>query len=104
MPAKAKKTNLDQLEKRRREKRQHKLSSLKNEFESGKIKSFDQIFAIFSPSPLALELTIPYYSFLVKINDPRHFKVAEILNFAKLIDVEDEIIYRFIKNLIHTKK
>jgi hypothetical protein len=77
-------------------KRQNKLNSLKNEFEGGKITSFDQIFAIFSPSPLAKELNIPFYSFKSKIADPGEFTNNELLRLAHLIDVDVNLVLKFI--------
>jgi hypothetical protein len=44
---------------KKQQKRKNKLNSLKNEFENDKIKSFDQLFAILDPSPLAQELNLP---------------------------------------------
>ncbi len=90
-----KKANSDsEIEKLR--KRQNKLNSLKNEFEGGKITSFDQIFAIFSPSPLAQELNIPFYSFKSKIADPGEFTNNELLRLAQLVNVDINLVLKFI--------
>ncbi len=78
------------------QKRQNKLNSLKNQFESGKIKNFGEIFAIFDPSPLAIELNITFYTFKKKVADPGEFTNNEIIRFAKLINVDEQIIVKFI--------
>lgn len=78
------------------QKRQNKLNSLKNEFEGGKIKDFGQVFAIFNQSPLAKELDIPFYTFKQKIADPGEFTINELIRFAQLINVDDQLIVKFI--------
>lgn len=78
------------------QKRQNKLNSLKNQFESGKVKNFGEVFAIFDPSPLAIELNITFYTFKKKIADPGEFTNNEIIRFAKLINVDEQIIVKFI--------
>ena len=86
------------------QKRQHKLNSLKNEFEGGKMQNFSQVFAIFSRSPLSNELAIPFYTFKAKVNDPGEFTNNELLRFAELINVDKEIILRFIFQQLKNRK
>lgn len=88
------KRNKEELEKL--QKRQHKLNSLKNEFEGGKIQNFSQVFAIFSRSPLSGELEIPFYTFKTKVEDPGEFTNNELIRFAELINVDVQIIVKFI--------
>lgn len=104
MVEKIKKNTKKQKEKGKDQKRQNKLNSLKNEFEGGKIKSFDQLFAIFSPSPFAKELNIPFYTFKNKIADPGEFTINELKIFAGLINTSIDIIIKFILVQIETKK
>jgi hypothetical protein len=78
------------------QKRQHKLNSLKNEFEGGKISNFSQVFAIFSRSPLSKELGIPFYTFKTKVSNPGEFTNNELIRFAELINVDIDIIVKFI--------
>jgi len=80
----------------KQQRRQHKLNSLKNEFEGGKIQNFSQIFAIFSRSPLSEELDIPFYTFKAKVTHPGEFTINELIKFAELINVEIDIILKFI--------
>ena len=90
-----------QLEKQ--EKREHKLNSLKNEFEAGKIKNFKHVFAIFNRSPLADELGIPFYTFKKKVSNPGEFTINELIRFAKLIDVDTQTIFAFVLDQINMK-
>lgn len=85
-------------------KRKNKLNSLKNEFEGGKVKTFDQVFAIMNETPLATELNIPFLTFRKKVNNPGEFTVNELLRFAKLIDVHYEVISQFVLGLLNYKK
>lgn len=78
------------------EKLKHKLDSIKNELESGKIKNFRQLFAILEVTPLAAALDIPYYTFDRKVNDPGRFTVSDMRKMAKLFNVDVQIIITFI--------
>jgi len=88
----------------KQQKRQHKLNSLKNEFEGGKIQNFSQVFAIFSRSPLSGELGIPFYTFKAKVANPGDFTNNELIKFAELINVDIDIIIKFIFQQINNKK
>ena len=87
----------------RESKMKYKFNSLRNEFEGGKISSFDQVFAIVSETRLATELNISFYTFRKKINDPGEFTIAEMVKFATLIGIQYEIIHAFIMERIRAK-
>ncbi len=84
-------------------KRQHKLNSIKTDFEAGKIKSFEQVFAVMVESRLAIEMRMGFITFRNKVNNPGDFTVNELIRFAELIDVEINIILKFIFSLIKYK-
>jgi hypothetical protein len=93
-----KKREISENEKKQEElrKRQHKLNSIKTDFEAGKIKSFEQIFAVMVESRLAAELRMGFVKFRNKVNNPGDFTNNELINLAELIDVDINIILRFI--------
>jgi len=84
-------------------KRRNRLNSIKNELESGRVSSFDQIFAIISETRLATELGISFYAFRKKINDPGEFTVGEMMKFASLVGVKYDVIASFILDRIRSK-
>lgn len=104
MAAKPQRKNnrVENLEKQ--QKRQHKLNSLKNEFEGGKIHNFSQVFAIFSRSPLSSELGIAFYTFKSKIANPGDFTIDELIRFSELVNVDIDIILKFIFQQIDSRK
>lgn len=77
-------------------KRQHKLNSIKTDFEADKIKSFEQIFAIMAESRLAAELTMAFGTFRNKVLNPGDFTNNELVKMADLFDVDINIILKFI--------
>ncbi len=89
---------------KKQQKRKNKLNSLKNEFEGGKIQSFDQLFAILDRSPLAKELNIPFYTFKKKVADPGEFTNNELRKLASLLNVAPELIVKFIFEQIQKKE
>ena len=94
--AKPERRNISRGNLEKQQKRQHKLNSLKNEFEGGKIENFSQIFAIFSRSPLSAELEIPFYTFKSKVSNPGEFTINELTRFADLVNVDRELVLKFI--------
>ena|ERR1700744_4766625 len=84
-------------------KRQHKLNSIKNDFESGKITSFEQIFAVMAESRLAAELNMGFVTFRNKVYNPGDFTNNELIRMAELFDVDINIIVKFIYSLIKYK-
>ena len=85
-------------------KRKNKLNSIKNELEGGKVKSFDQIFAIMSETRLAEEVGISWYAFRKKVNRPGEFTIYELMRFSDLIGVEYDIIFAFLLGEIKQKQ
>ncbi len=104
MTVKAERRNTHKGNLEKQQKRQHKLNSLKNEFEGGKVQNFSQIFAIFSRSPLSAELDIPFYTFKAKVANPGDFTINELTKFSELINVEVDIILQFIFRQISNGK
>lgn len=84
-------------------KRQHKLNSIKTDFEAGKIKSFEQIFAVMAESRLAAELAMGFTTFRNKVNNPGDFTNNELVRFADLVAVDINIILRFVFSLMKPK-
>jgi len=84
-------------------KRQHKLNSIKTDFEAGKTKSFEQIFAVMAESRLAAELQMGFITFRNKSKSPGDFTNNELKRLAELVDVDINIILRFIYGLMKYK-
>ncbi len=84
-------------------KRQHKLDSIKTDFEAGKIKSFEQIFAVMVESRMAKEMHMGFITFRNKVNSPGDFTTNELIRFAELIDIDINIVLKFIFSLIKYK-
>lgn len=100
-----KKRELTEKERRLEEerKRQHKLNSIKTDFEAGKIKSFEQIFAVMAESRLASELAMGFTTFRNKASNPGDFTNNELIKMAELIDVDINIILKFIYSIMKYK-
>lgn len=75
---------------------QYKIASIKSDFESGRIKSFEHIFALIGPSIWAKMLHMGYTTFLNKSKNPGDFTNNELILFAETIDVDINIIAKFI--------
>lgn len=84
-------------------KRKHKLASIKTDFEAGKIRSFEQIFAVMVESRLATELGLGFTTFRNKTNNPGEFTNNELIRFADLLDIDINIILKFIFSLMKYK-
>ena len=86
-------------------KRVYKLNSIKTDFEAGKIKSFEQIFAVMAESRLATEMKMGFITFRGKVNNPGEFTNNELIRFAELLDVDINIniILKFIFSLMKYK-
>jgi hypothetical protein len=100
MPRRVVKVTQKEKELARERKRLNKLASLKNELEAGRIKSFEQIFAIISETQLAAEVGISFYTFRKKQNNPGEFTITEMIRMAVLIGVEYTLLYSFLMELI----
>lgn len=83
--------------------RKNRLNSIKNELESARISSFEQIFAIISESRMATELGISFYAFRKKVEDPGEFSVNEMMRFAALVGVRYDIIANFIVERVRAR-
>lgn len=106
MPRKKQEISEKEKELERARKWQHKLNSLKTDFEVGKIKSFEQIFAIIAEYQLAKELGLGFTTLRNKVNNPGEFSLNNIRRFAELVKVDDDTITKFLRELMkpHKKK
>ena len=83
--------------------RQHKLDSIKTDFEVGKIKSFDQIFAVMAESRMSQEMRMGFITFRNKVNNPGDFTNNELVRFAELINIDINLVLKFIYSLMKYK-
>lgn len=74
----------------------HQLNSIKNDFVAGKVQDFEQIFAIIGPSIWAKLMHMGYNTFTNKADNPGTFSNDELLHFADIIDVDINLIVKFI--------
>jgi len=100
MPRKKREISEKEKESERARKRQHKLNSIKTDFEAGKIKSFEQIFAIMAESLIADEFGLGFTTFRNKTQSPGEFTLNNIRRFAEILDVDENIITKFIRELM----
>jgi len=77
------------------QRRINRLNSIKNELKAGRIKDFEQIFAIISLSRLANELGISFYAFEKKVKDPMQWTVGEIMRFSSLLGTNYFTVHDF---------
>ncbi|MDO6434807.1 hypothetical protein Q4E93_29615 [Flavitalea sp. BT771] len=77
------------------QRRINRLNSIKNEMEAGRIKDFEQIFAIISLSRLSTELGISFYTFCKKVQDPKEWTVGEMMRFSSLLGTDYSTIHEF---------
>lgn len=77
------------------QRRINRLNSIKNELEAGRIKDFEQIFAIISLSRLSAELGISFYTFHKKVQDPKEWTVGEMMRFSSLLGTDYSTIHEF---------
>ncbi|MBZ4187629.1 hypothetical protein [Niabella beijingensis] len=82
---------------------QHKLNSLKTDFESNKVESFGKINALIPPSVFARQLHMGYESFKSKCNNPGDFSNNELVRMAELIDIDINILIKFIFKMMKYK-
>lgn len=82
----------------------NKIQYLKAEFEAGRIKTFDQVFAFYAMSTLSRDLGLHLATFKTKVKSPRLFKIDEMIVFGELIDVDYHIILRFLTDMIDQNK
>jgi hypothetical protein len=100
-----KKSELSEKEKKQEDgrKRQHKLNSIKTDFETGRIKSFEQIFAVLVESRMAAEMGMSFTTFRNKSQVPGDFTNNELVRMAELFDVDINTILQFIFGLMKYK-
>ena len=101
---KNKTTSNTQKDIERERRRQNKLDSIKNGFETNKTKSFDQIFAIMTESRLAKELGIGFTTFRNKIKSPGDFTMNELRRLSDLFQIDFDMVINFIKDLMKQNK
>ena len=106
MPRKKREISEKEKELEKARKRQHKLISLKTDFEAGKIKSFEQIFAIIAEYQLAKDIGLGFTTLRNKVNNAGEFTLNNIKRFAETVDVDEETITKFLRDLMKpaTKK
>jgi|GEM_PF-660553 len=78
------------------QRRINRLNSIKNELEAGRIKDFEQIFAIFSVTSLSDELGISFYAFQKKVRDPKKWTVGEIMRLSSLLGTNYSTVQDFL--------
>ncbi len=100
-----KKRNISETEKERQfqQKLKYKLNSLKTDFEAGKIENFQQIEALIPYSILSRLLNMGYASFKNKCNSPGDFTNNELIRFAELVNVDVNIVLKFIYSAMKFK-
>jgi hypothetical protein len=103
MPTKKRVLSKKDKEQEFQRKRQHKLNSIKTDFEAGKIQSFEQIFAVMVESQFCKELGMGFTTLRKKRLSPGQFTVEELIRFAELLDVDINIILKFIFGFIKYK-
>lgn len=103
MPRKKRNLTKEQKEKEYQRTRQNKLNSIKTDFEAGKIRGFDQVFAVMVESRLARELGMGFTTFRNKRLSPGDFTNNELIRFAELVDIDINIMLKFIFSLIKNK-
>lgn len=103
MPKKKSETPESEKNLEEERKRQHRLNSIKTDFEAGKIQGFEQVFAVMAESRIASELGMGFVTFRNKVNNPGNFTNNELIRLANLIDVDISIILKFIFSLIGYK-
>lgn len=64
--------------------------------ESGKLHDFQEIYDIVPKSVIGADLKINYYKSTKHFNNPGTFEVDEIIQLSKLIEVDDDVLYRLI--------
>ncbi len=78
------------------QKLKYKLNSLKTDFEAGKIENFKQIEALIPYSVLARQIHMGYAAFKKKCNSPGDFSNNELIRLAELINIDINIMIKFI--------
>jgi len=77
------------------QRRINRLNSIKNELEAGRIKDFEQIFAIISVTRLSNEMGISFYAFQKKVQDPKQWTVGEMMRLSSLLETNYSTVHDF---------
>ncbi|MBN8856195.1 MAG: hypothetical protein BGO55_08510 [Sphingobacteriales bacterium 50-39] len=93
--------NIKEIE--RQEKRKNRLTSIKNEIESGRMTNFKQLFAIMSETTISAEMEISFYTFRRKVVDPGEFTINEVMRFAALLGLKYDVMADWIRDRIKEK-
>ena len=96
MAGKKRELTKKEIEEEKKRKRQHKLNSLRNEFNAGRIKSFEQVFAIMVESAVADELGLGFTTFRNRRSNPGEFTINDLIRFSELMAVDINIILQFV--------
>jgi hypothetical protein len=64
--------------------------------ESGQLKNFREVYDIIPKSVIGADLKINYYKSTKRFDNPGTFEVDEIIGLAKLIEVDDVVIYQLL--------
>ncbi|BAV07930.1 hypothetical protein SAMN05421788_103275 [Filimonas lacunae] len=81
-----------------------KLSYLKAEFEAERITSWNQVFAFYAVSTIAVDLGIHFHTFQKKVKNNRLFTLDELIRFAENINVDHRIIISFATDQVGVKR
>ncbi|BAV07932.1 hypothetical protein SAMN05421788_103277 [Filimonas lacunae] len=81
-----------------------KLSYLKAEFDAERISSWEQVFAFYAVSTIAVDLGIHYNTFQRKVKTNRFFTLDELIRFAGIINVDHRLVINFVVDQIVVKK
>lgn len=81
-----------------------KLKIAKDLIESGKIKTFEDIFLYVTRSEISKKLGINYTRFLTLIKNPKKLRYDETYSLANILDVQAKNISELIHNQLDAKK
>jgi hypothetical protein len=77
-----------------------RLQAAKAHIESGQLKTFQQIFQIAGKTAIQKSLGVNFNTFNRKVNDPRLFTIAELIELASLLQIDSNLLYQqIIKDL-----
>lgn len=83
---------------------QQKLSYLKAEFDAERISNWEQVFAFYAISTIAVDLGIHFNTFQKKVKNNRSFTLDELIRFADIINVDHRLVINFAIDQIIVKK
>lgn len=80
-----------------------KFAILKSLFLDGSIKSMKDIKELY-PTYIGKKLGLNHSRYIEKLNNPEMFKIQHIITFARMIDINPQIIMTIILNQIATEE